>query len=184
MTEDDLDRFIDQWAYQIGGVLNRQLEALKDELRSDDKKVRKAAELEADQILDWLLPPSPPFTYRERLRKAEEAIADQRQADSDRLAAAMRALRSTGRRRGRPRTTTSQHAIHALTLHLTTPKSWREIALEVRGCKHKRPRLERSCVACGDAIRDAVGRLEKFLRSKGYHPNVPRRVEIHSLRES
>jgi hypothetical protein len=100
-------------------------------------------------------------------------------SEDERLAAMLRTGRSTGRRRGRPRNETSQHAIEAFTWYLATPLSWHEIAVKVKGCKHPRPNpKQRSCRPCGDAIRDAVGRPEKFLKSKGYHPNLPRRVEL------
>ncbi len=62
----------------------------------------------------------------------------------------------------------TQLAIRALSLHYATPLSWREIALAVKGCNHKRPNPERSCFSCGDAIRDAAGRLETFLKSIGH----------------
>lgn len=185
MSGDDLDRFIDHWVYEIDGVLRRQLDSLKDDLRSEDQQVQKRAESEADEILNWLLHAPAPLTDAEQLHRVEQIIADERLSTSGRRTAAMRALRSTGRRRGRPRDETSQQAIRALTLHLATGKSWREIALEVRGCSHKRPHpTERSCAPCGDAIRDAAGRLDSFLKRMGYHPNVPRRIEIQSLNES
>jgi hypothetical protein len=180
MSGDDLDQFIDHWVYEIDGVLRRQLDNLKDDLRSDDEGVRKQAESEADEILDWLLPAPAPLTDAEKLQRVKQVIANERLSTSERRTAATRALRSTGRRKGRPRDSTSQQAIRALTLHLATPKSWREIALEIRGCNHKRPHpTERSCAHCGDA----AGRLDSFLKSKGYHPNVPRRIEILSLND-
>ena len=49
--------------------------------------------------------------------------------------------------------------------------------LEGEGMQSETRNLERSCSPCGDAIRDAVGRLEKFLKSKGYHPNIPRQID-------
>jgi hypothetical protein len=62
-----------------------------------------------------------------------------------------------------------------------TAMSWREIALIVKGCSHKRPNPERSCYPCGDAIRAAVGRLEQFLRGLGCHPEFPRRVDLEKM---
>jgi hypothetical protein len=89
---------------------------------------------------------------------------------------------ASGRSRGRPRDEASQHAIRALGMHLATPRSWREIALAVKGCKHWRPRPgERSCDACGDAIRKSAERLKKFLKSKGCDVSMPRRVELEAM---
>jgi hypothetical protein len=178
MQDDDLDRFVTEWVYDIDRVLRRKLEDLKDDLASDDERIRAQAETDAAEILDWLLPPPPPLSKENRLKRAEDVMKDAQLPNHQRYAAALRALQSTGRRRGRPRDGTSQQAIRAYTLHLATDRSWREIALMVRGCKHKRPNPEmRSCLACADGIRDAVGRLESFLHTKGYHPDVPRRKE-------
>lgn len=91
-------------------------------------------------------------------------------------------LPTAKRGKGRPRDESSQHAIRSLTLHLATPSSWREIALIVRGCNHKRPRpTERSCKACGEAIRQSAFRLQTFLKSKGLMPDIPRRAELDRM---
>jgi hypothetical protein len=164
----NLAGFASRWLYSIQHTLQNHLESLRDDLASDDEQVRKRARDEAWEILDWLYPPPPPLSKAAQLQRVEAALKDQKLSDEDRLAAVRRAGRSTGRARGRPRTETAQHAIRALSLHYATPMSWREIALAVKGCKHKRPKLERSCYACGDAIRDAAGRLENFLISIGH----------------
>jgi hypothetical protein len=61
-----------------------------------------------------------------------------------------------------------------LSLHYGTKLSWREIALTVKGCNHRRPNLERSCESCGDAIREAAGRLDTFIISLGFSPETER----------
>jgi hypothetical protein len=181
-SEGHASAFIDKWVYDIGHMLWYQLEALKDLLDSEDKHTREHAAKEIHDILGWLYEPPGPLYPEERLRRTRDTSNDESMSVQDRLAAVRRVARSSGRPRGRPRTETAQHAIRALYLHLATPLSWREIALTVKGCNHRRPNpAQRSCVACGDAIRDAVGRFERFLRDKGYHPEFPRRVELDRM---
>jgi hypothetical protein len=178
-TMAEIDKFVDSWIYDVEAVLRRELENLKDQLASEDVTSRRQAESDASAILDWLYLPVPPSSPGDRLKKAQDVTRDSTLTEAERYSKALRTLRSSGRQRGRPRDQTSQHAIRAYTLHLTTGMSWREIALTVKGCKHKRPnQSERSCEHCGDSIRDAVGRLERFLKAKGYHPNVPRRIDL------
>lgn len=50
------------------------------------------------------------------MRKAKAALDDERLTVKERIEKARRAARSTGRKRGRPRTDTVQHAIRALSL--------------------------------------------------------------------
>ena len=109
---------------------------------------------------------------------SEAALQDEDLSPADRRTAALRAGRSTGRPRGRPRDETSQQAIRALGLHLATSMSWREIALEIRGCNHDRPNPERSCEPCGEAIRNAATRLEALLKKIGYDFTFPRGREL------
>jgi len=184
-----IDSFIDKWLYDIDHTLRIQLEALRDQLDSQDQHTREYAANQVREILDWLYQPPGPLPDDEKWRRTRDALHDESKSLKERLAAARRVARSTGRPRGRPRTDTAQHAIRALSLHLATDLSWRKIALIVKGCehypqgrKHYRPNpKELSCIACGDAIRDAVGRLEKFLRTKGYHPEFPRRVDLDRM---
>ena len=166
-------KFYNRWLYDMESKLRGRLETLKDDLRSDDEETRNQATEEADEILNWLYLPPKALSEEDQLQRVEAALKDEQVSAKDRLAAVRRAGRSTGRTRGRPRTETAQQAIRALSLHYATTLSWREIALDVRGCKHKRPNLERSCPACGDAIREAAGRLEKFLKSIGYDFDFP-----------
>jgi hypothetical protein len=170
----EVDKFIFQFLYDIERFLRRELDALKEDLCSDDDEVRKPAEEKVVKISNWLFPPLPPLSEEERLQRTEEALGDKSLTPSERLKAIRRLARSSGRRRGRPWTGTAQHAVLALTMHYATKLSWREIALAVRGCKHERPKPERSCKTCGDSIRDAAGRLEKFLIEMGFEKDFPR----------
>jgi hypothetical protein len=170
---------LDRWVYDVERILRNALDVLSDDLSSEDVQTAELAAAGASEILDWLYPPPQPLSAQERLKRATNAINSTPLLESERIAALQRIARSSGCRRGRPRTETSQHAIRAFTLHLATPLSWREIALRVKGCNHKRRDPQRrSCVHCGDAIRDAAGRLEKFLRTKGYWSDFPRRMEL------
>ena len=176
--DDEALQFVNRWLYDIQRVLEVRLGALKDDLRSDDGPIAEQAANEASMILDWLNPPSPPLSKEERLERVTELISTGELSADQKLAAIVRAGRSARSRRGRPRNETSQLAIRALTLHLATGLSWREIALAVRGCKHKRPNLERSCEVCGESIRQAAFRLQRFLVSIGYNPDFPRGTEL------
>jgi hypothetical protein len=164
----NLAQFAIRWRYGIQHALQNRLESLRDDLASEDEGIRKVASADADEILNLLHPPLPPLSTEAKLKQVAAVLSDETLSQEERLAAAQRAARSTGRRKGRPRTETTQHAIRALTLHLATTLSWREIALEVVGCNHKRPNPERSCIPCGEAIRNAVNRLEALLKSIGF----------------
>jgi hypothetical protein len=183
---DDLTELLNQFVYDIRAILQCALDNLRDDLDSADARKEKQAANEAAEILGWLFPPSDgSLSVEAKEQQIRDLINDRTLRRKGRLAAIVRIARSTGRKRGRPKTDTAQHAIRAFTFHLQTKMSWREIALTVKGCKHKRPNPERSCCPCGDAIRDAVGRLERFLRRKGLHPEVPRRIDLErmSIRE-
>jgi hypothetical protein len=170
----EVDKFVFQFLYDIERFLRRKLDALKEDLRSDDDGIRKLAEEKVVKISNWLFHPLPPLSEEERLQRTEEALSDKSLSPSERLRAISRLARSSGRRKGRPWTDTAQHAVLALTMHYATKLSWREIALAVRGCKHERPTPERSCKTCGDSIRDAAGRLEKSLIEMGFEKDFPR----------
>jgi len=159
----EIDKFIHDWVHDVELILKRRLEDLKEDLRSDDEDLSIAAADEAGEILNWLYPPLPPLAPDAKLQATKHALNDDRLSDEQKLVAARRAMRSTGRRRGRPRSETSQYAIQALSLRSETAMSWREIALKLKGCNHKRPKPERSCEPCGEAIREAAERLRKML---------------------
>jgi hypothetical protein len=159
----EIDKFIHDWVHDVEMILKRRLENLKEDLRSDDEDMSIAAAEETGEILNWLYPPLPPLASDAKLQAAKQALDDERLGDEQKLVAARRAMRSTGRPRGRPRSETSQHAIQALSLRSATAMSWREIALRLKGCNHKRPKPERSCVPCGEAIREAAERLRRVL---------------------
>jgi hypothetical protein len=165
---DEVLQFINDWLYDMGRALKDRLDTLKDDLRSDDEHIQQQATQEATEILGWLYPPAKPLSQEQQLQRVAAALRNEALSPEDRLTAVKFAGRSTGRTVGRPRTETAQHAIRALTLFYATPLSWREIALDVKGCEHKRPNPERSCAKCGDAIREAAGRLENFLKSIDY----------------
>ena len=175
---DETLEFINRWLYDIQRTLELRLETLKEDLHSDDEATARHAEDEAIKILDWLYRPLPPLSKEEQLERVKTAITDEKLSAEQKLAAALRLGRSTHRRRGRPRDETSQYAIRALTLHYATRLSWRKIALAVRGCKHKRPNSERSCTACGESIRQAAIRLQKFILGIGYNSDFPRGVAL------
>ncbi len=187
MGQDDVLRFIYRWLYDVEGTLRNQLEALKADLVSDDEAIQAKAADEVESILDWLYPPVAPLPAVTRAERAQAALSDVNLTPEEKLTAVRRAIRSTGRRRGRPRDETSQHAIRALTLHYATSMSWREIALKLRGCAHDRPNLNRSCEACGEAMRNAAARLEQFLKSIDFHSDDPipmgRTLDAASQRE-
>lgn len=173
---DETTRFVYHWLHDVDKLLRRALESLKDDLRSDDDAVRRNAEKRAEMILDWLFPaPWPAGKDEFKLMAIEQAIKNKTISVDGRYKSVRRIITSTGRRRGRPRTE-ARHAILALSMHYATKLSWRKIALLVKGCNHtrNRPNLEISCPPCGDAIRDAAGRLEKFLVSIGFNPDFPR----------
>jgi hypothetical protein len=167
---DPTAEFIHQWLLDIEGILKRHRENLKDDLWSDDERTRKQADRTLDEVCEWLEPPLPQPTDEQKVATALGILGDETVSPTIRLKPVSRLIRSGGRGRGRPRTETAQLAIRALSLHYATSSSWREIALKLRGCKHARPNRDRSCKFCGDSIRDAAGRLEKFLQSIGYNP--------------
>ncbi len=171
-------QFVNRWLYNVELVLRDRLESLKDDLGSDDDQIRGQATEQASEILDWLMPPSHPLSHSEQLQRIQAALLDEDLSPADRRTAALRAGRSTGRPRGRPRDETSQQAIRALGLHLRTSMSWREIALELRGCEHTRPNPERSCEPCGASMRNAATRLQSFLKSIGHDFKSPDGEEL------
>lgn len=176
----EVDALIYTWLHDIQRWLMNCLDNLKDDLGSDDAAINARARTEAEQIMAWLFPPPPPLSAQERLRRAAAAAADPTLTEEQKQLAACRATRSTGRKRGRPRNETSQLAVRALTLFYAKGfqpgqshnhgGTWREIARQIKPCNHEGRNEHRSCRACGDAVRDAAGRLEDFLISIGYRP--------------
>jgi hypothetical protein len=170
--------FYSRWLYDIESKLRRRLETLKDDLRSDDEDTRKLATGEAGKILNWLYLPPKPLSKADQLQRMEDAFKDGKMSAKEKLTAALRAGRSTGRAKGRPRDETSRLAVRALGLHLATDMSWREIAMRLKGCSHERPLPARqeprkrnpalSCGDCGEAMRVAVYRLRSFLKQLGF----------------
>ena len=104
--EDPITSLLETWVYDVEQILSNALDGLKDDLSSDDEYTADLAAKKATEILDWLYPPAQPLSPQERLRRATEAITSASLSDSEQIAAFQRILRSTGRRRGRPRTAT------------------------------------------------------------------------------
>ncbi len=173
----DVDAFVDDWVYNIGRVLTRRVESLKDDLRSDTKRTMRRASNEIQGIFAWLEPPLPVLTDAARLRRIEELAVCGELSEVELRKAILDIVRAPRRARGRPRTDTAQHAIRAYSMHLKTRLTWREIAKAVMRCEHRYSDAKRSCPECADALRDAVGRLEKFLQRNGLHPGIPRRMD-------
>jgi hypothetical protein len=167
---DEILQFINGWVYNVDAYLRRNLDSLKDDLASDDEGVKKNADKQAENIFCWIAPPLPPLPASARIERAEAALSNESTTAEEKIAAAQRVMRSTGRSRGRPRDETSQYAVKALALHYATQLSWRQIALEIKGCNHSlhRPNVNLACEPCGEAVRAASQRLEKFLKSTGF----------------
>lgn len=206
-----IDAFIDRFAYDIEHRLTSLLDGLKDDLGNPDPHVRKSAADDICKILSWVYPPasSSRLSDAERRRTILEMLNDERLSASEQLSIAKRLVQTNGGTPGAPRKR-GQDAIRALTIHLRSNKSWRQIAYEINGpCGHHcrtcedvpRPpegrigqtqqrkkrcpdcgfvqrnegQRQQVCYKCVDALRSAVGELEKFLRDKGLYPTVPRR---------
>jgi hypothetical protein len=175
-SQADSSDFVNRFAYNVRAILERKLDELKDDLRSDDQRTRKGAEKMSAELCEWLFGPGQPLTAEQRLQQATEAANDPNLTPAERLAAMRRASRSTGRTRGRPRNESSQHAIEALSLCLGSELTWREIAYRLKQCNHRgRTERRQSCDSCMDSIRKAAERLERFLRKYAMHPEaIPR----------
>lgn len=132
---------MDRWVYDLERTLRSRLDTLADRLDCEDAQVEQQAEKEADDILSLLYGPVKSESREERQRSIEQELVKSGLPPARIKALAKRESRFTGRAAGRPREL-GPNAIRALTLHLTTAKSWREIALEVKGCNH-------ICSACG-----------------------------------
>jgi hypothetical protein len=165
---DDVANFLNHYLFDVKRTLLSSLEDLKDDLRSDEPAIRRRADKRASEIFDWLYPPLPELTNQGKIKVAREILDDEGVSEEIRLGLVGRLIRSGGRKRGRPRTETSQHAILALSQHYASSATWAEIALNVKGCAHAQPNKSSSCASCADAIRDACGRLESFLKTLGY----------------
>jgi hypothetical protein len=73
----EVDEFIYQFLYDIGSRLRSELDALKEDLLSDDAKTRKLAEEKFDKLSRWILPPLPPLSEEQRLLRAQERSVTQ-----------------------------------------------------------------------------------------------------------
>ena len=171
---DPVETLLDRWVYDIDGLLLRRLQSLVEDRHSGDAETRRRAAKQMEQLFEWRGPPLSYLTDRERLQRIGELSSEEKLSPAEKLAEIRSVLIAPRRRPGRPRTD-GPEAIQALTLHLKMPLTWCEIAKQVKGCEHPHSDKERSCPECGDAIRDAVGQLEKFLCRIGLYPDIDRR---------
>lgn len=167
----EVDRFI-LWASDIERTLWNRRDELMENLSSADEEAAKSAISEIEKIDNWLNPSPAPVAAEEKLRHIRAVLEDKSVPPEKRLEGIRRLSRSTGLPRGRPRDKTGQYAMRALTLSQATDKSWRQITLEVKGCPHRHPK-GLSCEKCKETIRNAVFRLQKFLRDIGCNPKLP-----------
>src|SRR2546430_434308 len=116
--EDDVSTFLNRLVYDVDRILRSALDALRDDLESENEDTAGRATKDAEEILDWLYPPTPEMSAKELLKRAADAMNNQELSEAEQMDALRRAARSTGRPRGRPRTETAQHAISALSMHL------------------------------------------------------------------
>jgi hypothetical protein len=175
--------FINRYLYDVERLLRDHLDTLKEELLSEDEQTSQKASKQAEMIMEWLSPQPPPLSALQRLAVASGIDQNNELSELEKNAAISRAMRSTGRRSGRPRDETSRLAVRALGLHRATAMSWREIALKLKGCSHKQspPPRQRarkrnptlSCEECGETMRIAVVRLRRFLKGLGYEEHFP-----------
>jgi hypothetical protein len=165
-TDSELIRI---WNFDVARALWSRVDALKEDLTSDDTQIRVKAETQISQTLTWLLPPITPEQIQNaraaQQQELEEILGARGISRASIRKVARQLAGSKIRGQGRPRTKGSD-AIRALQLYLDTGKSWREITFAVdgsckdRGCSSYCPKcedVERSSVP---ARPDKVGRLQ------------------------
>ena len=154
--------------FDINRRLDARLEQLKSDLRSDDETVSEQADREVMSLLEWRLDPLSTENVlsmkKKRQAYVEKALLAQGFSAEESRRIASSAPASAIRKRGRPKTE-AREAIAALQLHLTTDKSWCDIADEVIG-----PCRRRKCAGYCPACRD-VKRLPSKARAdrRGSH---------------
>jgi plasmid stabilization system protein ParE len=176
----DLDAFVEHWLYDIERILKSRQNELRENLPSADKEAAKRAMSEIEKIESWLKPSTESEAAKEKLQRIRAVLEDGSDSPEKRLQAIHDLSRSARKTRGRPRDKTGPYAIRALTLSLATDKSWRQIALEVKGCDDPHPE-GLSCEKCKEAVRNAVNRLQEFLRRIGGNPKFPSHKELSRM---
>jgi hypothetical protein len=159
-----VDSLIMAYLMDAEAILRRRLANLPEEARSEDPEIAEDAMEEAEQILRWL-PVEPSSIPEER---ADAIMADKSRPLEERIKALQRAAKATIVR-GRPRSTDSLlEGNRALLLRYGLGWSWRRVALEVGGCRHKGREQDASCKACGQRVRKSAERLQRVLELAGY----------------
>lgn len=97
---DDVVHLISWWLYDVDRFLRNRLESLKEDLVSSDESTRRMASGDAESILDWLSTPDASLSDSERLERVLRITQADEISPEQKLAAAARAIRSSGRRRG------------------------------------------------------------------------------------
>lgn len=151
----------------IRNMLNWQLNALADDWEQADVAGKREIGREMDDILEWLIPPSP-LSDAEKVHKALQILTDKDMKDAAKVKTVERLIRSKGIRKG-PDATVRRMAVDALEMY-QQGKSWAQIARELRGCTHS-DFHHQSCVA---TLWKAVRRLKNFLRQQEYPYELPR----------
>jgi hypothetical protein len=165
----DFDGLV-RWVCDVKRILWMLVDGLREHLDSEDEEARSVAQRQMSELLDYLLPP---VTAKQcaaatsSRRRNLKALLEREGYSATDIARIMTKVTLTARCRGRPR----EHgldAIRALGLKLRTEKSWREIALDVRGSCRRR-KCASYCSTCKDVRRSVEpGRLdrERRLRKK------------------
>lgn len=159
------DAFIDKWCNDIQGVLERRLNALRyDLLESDDETSRTKARKDIAEISRWLDLPT----------KAARGRGRPRTRGKDAIHALTLYLRTNKSWR--------RIAFEVCGCTHVCPQCRRRKGKPLEGGLKKGPRcskcdmlirtkpeVEQSCHPCGEAIRDAVEHLIKFLTKQGVY---------------
>lgn len=163
----NFDKFIYDNLYDIANVLRKHRSGVLDDLQyTTDEDERRNILTEVAKIDGWLTPLDKRDACEQALAKIRIVLEDRNISPENAWKRVQRLATSSGARVGRPRNGVGLHAIRALTIKRSTNKPWSEIALELRGCKHRHP-PGRSCDRCKEALRNAVSRLQQFLRRTG-----------------
>ena len=163
-----MNALIHEYLFDPSRILSRRLETLKEALYSTDTREAHDAELEADEILRWLVPERGRESFRDWL---VALLNNSVLTDEQLRRAAAKGARATGSQRGRKRQANAlERVMAALILRHGTGLRWREIVQRIERCLHVTPRARMSCQACGEAMGKNAGRLERVLKKAGFDP--------------